>query len=366
MATLQLLKHHTVYRNEHPQRISEYVAFPLLVALPDDTLLCMCRHGTARESVDGEPKIHRSRDGGRTWSLLPTLAIPAGEEGNVLSPGGLASTSEGDLLAWLKARPHMGDQPRSYVFRSQDQGDHWSPAEQVEFKPFNGTATVGEVSSLSDGTLIGTGETGGDGVRIGKDHWVTLVSGSQDGGRTWDEVRAVHQSVNPHYYDLCITQLADGRWLAAYWTHDMKLNQGVNVHMALSSDGGRIWSEPHDAGFWGQRTDICTLQSGRVLAVTNHRRSPLGIRALLSADDGTTFDEAQHIEIWGVDPARIRSAPTAASRQDVVENVLDSYHHFTFGTPASAQLSDGTIVVAFYVTEESVTYVRCCRMVERE
>lgn len=69
MAILRLLEHHTVYRNEHPQRISEYVAFPSLVAMPDDTLVCLCRHGTARESMDGEPKIHRSRDGGRSAGL---------------------------------------------------------------------------------------------------------------------------------------------------------------------------------------------------------------------------------------------------------------------------------------------------------
>lgn len=69
MATLQLLEHHAVYPNEHPQRISKYVAFPSLVAMPDDTLVCLCPYCTARESVDGEPKIHWSRDGGRSAGL---------------------------------------------------------------------------------------------------------------------------------------------------------------------------------------------------------------------------------------------------------------------------------------------------------
>ena len=47
-----------------------------------------------------------------------------------------------------------------------------------------------------------------------------------------------------------------------------------------------------------------------------------------------------------------------------MENALDSYHFFTFGTPSVTQLPDGAIVVAFYVSEEQVTYIRCCRLKE--
>ena len=59
MASLSVVGHTEVYRNPHPNLRSEYVAFPTVQALPDDTLLCMCRHGTARESDDGRIVIHR-------------------------------------------------------------------------------------------------------------------------------------------------------------------------------------------------------------------------------------------------------------------------------------------------------------------
>ena len=88
------------------------------------------------------------------------------------------------------------------------------------------------------------------------------------------------------------------------------------------------------------------------------------MRALLSEDGGGSFPEENHVELWGVEPARVRSAPVLSKRRDVVEDALDSYHFFTFGTPTVTQLSDGTIVAAFYVTEEHVTYVRCCRIRE--
>ncbi len=70
--------------------------------------------------------------------------------------------------------------------------------------------------------------------------------------------------------------------------------------------------------------------------------------------------------VWGIEPAMTRSARALAPKRDMQEDALQSYHHFTFGTPTATQLPDGTIVVAFYVTEENVTYVRCCRMREDE
>lgn len=105
-------------------------------------------------------------------------------------------------------------------------------------------------------------------------------------------------------------------------------------------------------GFWGQVTDVTGLQSGRVIVATNHRRPPLETRVLLSEDGGKTFDESGNLELWGIEPTQTRSAPEWAKKRDVVENALDSYHFFTFGTPSVTQLPEGKIVVAFYVSKE--------------
>jgi hypothetical protein len=111
---------------------------------------------------------------------------------------------------------------------------------------------------------------------------------------------------------------------------------------------------------------VCGLASGRVVAVTNHRRAPLGVRAVLSEDGGRCFDESDHVELWGFEPARVRNAPVQTRRRDTVADALDAYHHFTFGTPSVTQLPDGTLLAVFYVTEEHVTYVRSCRLREVE
>ena len=367
MARLEILGHSTVYRNPHPNRISEYVAFPAIQALPDDTLLCMCRHGSARESHDGTVKIHRSIDGGITWQPAGALPEPASVGEDVHLPGGFGLLPDGGVLAW--ARYPRGSQGESgqLVWRSGDAGATWSEPERVDSAPFEDIGVGGNLVTLADGTLVSASEWGEEASGDKKPDWASLISRSVDKGRTWEPWRRAHGPKDGiYFFDLRLAGLPEGRLLAVYWTHDMDRDEGINVHTAWSSDGGETWTAPQDAGFWGQVTDVASLQSGRVIAVTNHRREPLGIRALLSEDGGQSFAEENHVELWGIEPARVRSAPVLSKRRDLIEDVLDSYHFFTFGTPSVTQLSEGTIVVAFYVTEEHVTYVRCCRMKEEE
>ena len=353
MARLEVLSHSTVYRNEQPSRSSEYVAFPSVQALPDDTLLCMCRHGSARESDDGTVKIHRSKDGGATWAAAGALPEPAEIQQGWRLPGGFGVNADGTVLAW--ARYPTGQ----HVWRSADSGLTWSEPITVETGPLGTIGVGGNLVTLPDGSIVSASECGDQ--EADPPDWSALISRSTDGGHTWDTWRKVQGPRDGHYFfDLRITGLADGRLLAAYWTQDVETDSGLNVHTAWSSDGGNTWTEPRDTGFWGQVTDVAGLQSGRVIAVSNHRRSPMGVRAVLSEDGGAHFSEADHVELWGIEAAVVRGAPVLSKKRDLVEDVFESYHFFTWGTPSATQLSDGTIITAFYVTEEHVTYVRCC------
>ncbi len=362
MSSLEIVAHSTVYRNPEPNRVSEYVAFPCIQALPDDTLVCMCRHGSARESADGRVRVHRSTDGGRGWQMLPALPDPAGDLAGWWLPGGFGVTAGGDVLAWA-----IQDGPvrtRIHQYRSSDNGLTWQPPADIDHAPFDKVGPGGNMAMLADGTLISGGECEGGGPGAREAAWVSLVTRSTDGGKTWAPFAPAHLSTRPHYFDLRLAALPGNRLVAAYWTQDMQANEGLNVHLSWCGDAGRTWTPPRDAGFWGQVTDILALRSGRVLAVTNHRRPPLGIRAILSDEGGERFDEAAAVELWGLEPGRTRSAPALAADRDVSDNAPQAYHHFTFGTPSIAQLGDGTIVVAFYVTEANVTYTRCCLLRE--
>ena len=365
MASLEILGHSTVYRNPHPNLTSEYVAFPAIQALSDDVLLCMCRHGSARESDDAVVRIHRSTDGGINWEPGGQLPDPARVGDGSRLPGGFGVTAEGETLAWVCYAHGRQGESSQLVWRSPDSGRFWSEPTRVSPAPYESVGVGGNLVALPDGTMVSASEWGDEASGDARPDWAALISRSADGGRTWDAWRCIQgPEDDTYYFDLRIAGLRDGRLLAVYWTHDMDADQGLNVHSSWSPDGGETWTKPQDAGFWGQVTDVTCLESGRVIAVTNHRRDPLGVRALLSEDGGGSFAEERAVELWGIEPAQIRSAPILSKRRDLLEDVLDSYHIFTFGTPTVTQLSDGTIAAAYYVTEEHVTYVRCCRMVE--
>ncbi len=365
MAQLEVLDHAEIYRNPHPNLTSEYVAFPSIGAFSDGTLLCMCRHGTARESNDGTIRIHRSTDGGLTWNPTSPLPEPSGVGPGKRIPGGFGVAPNGELVATLSYPQKSDNQCGPWISRSADGGLSWSEPKSIDRGPFAGMGLMGNLVSTRDGVMVMAAEFSATEQVAKQPDWTSILTRSGDGGETWAPWERVHTSQATHYYlDPRITELADGRLLVAYWTHDLQIDQGLNVHTAWSSDEGKTWTEPQNASFWGQVTDVASLQSGRVIAVTNHRRRPQGIRALLSDDGGQSFDEPGHVELWGIEPAQVRSAPVLAKRRDQVENALDSYHFFTFGTPSVTQLPDGVIVVAFYVSEEQVTYVRCCRLRE--
>jgi hypothetical protein len=367
MTQLEVLGHHEIYRNPDPNLKSEYVAFPSIQALADDTLLCMCRHGTARESDDGVVRVHRSIDGGQTWSVGGGLPDPPELGEGVRFPGGFGVTAEGETIASVYyPRRAGGEGSGQCMARSADGGLTWSELQAVDSSPFAHMGPAGNLVTLEDGTMIAGGEWGDEQSDDTLPDWAATITRSHDGGHSWEPWRRIQAPGDDglYYFDLRLTRLQDDTLVAVYWTHDMANDTGVNVHTAFSTDAGDTWSEPRDCGVWGQVTDAAGLHSGRVIAVTNHRREPMGVRAVLSEDGGVSFDEGNHVELWGIEPARVRSAPVLSKKRDLVENILDSYHHFTFGTPTVTQLSDGTIVAAFYVTEEHVTYVRCCRLRE--
>ena len=130
MTRLEILAHSTVYGNPTPNRTSEYVSFPAIQALPDDVLLCMCRHGSARESDDGVVRIQRSTDGGVNWDPAGELPEPAGAGDGSRLPGGFGVTPGGETLAWARYAPGRNGESGQLVWRSSDGGLTWSePAE---------------------------------------------------------------------------------------------------------------------------------------------------------------------------------------------------------------------------------------------
>jgi hypothetical protein len=145
------------------------------------------------------------------------------------------------------------------------------------------------------------------------------VIASADKGLTWSEVGEVPNVEGVAFYEPHAIELTDGSLLALLRTH---LGKGFHFQIwkSLSRDGGRTWSTPEYLAV-GSPPHLLRHSSGAIVCTYGYRREPFGIRAIISRDEGVSWDEF----------------------------VLDdSLPDDDLGYPSSVELADGSIYTVFY------------------
>ena len=103
-----------------------------------------------------------------------------------------------------------------------------------------------------------------------------------------------------------------------------------HVCVTSSSDGGYAWSEPRAVtGPMQIPADLIRLADGRVLMAFGHRNAPFGVRALVSRDEGETWDHENAVTL------------------------VDDSLRADCDYPGSIQLDDCSIFTAFYAYESA-------------
>jgi hypothetical protein len=90
-------------------------------------------------------------------------------------------------------------------------------------------------------------------------------------------------------------------------------------------DGGLSWSEPIQLPLWGHPPCVKRLASGNILLVYGVRKKPFGIKAVLSRDNGKTWDLKTLKQIYTFDPGG-----------------------YDLGYPVATEFPDGKILCTFY------------------
>jgi hypothetical protein len=256
--------------------------------------------------------LWRSRDGGRTWTERAEVKNMIGRE------QWLTATRDGTLFATchLLAQDvnNKDGYTHSYIHRSTDGGRTWRrtrigpegfPAKAV-------TMCSRNLVELPDGTLLlGIGVNEMDKGRLA---WMWK---SRDGGKTWDRsggaVKIGDYGKRPYdNYDAFFTEdftyrAVSGKLLhfircgppsPMYPTNDGRAtptgdDSGDRMLRCESADGGKTWSEVRDHGDYGMHYPrVLRLRDGRVLMTFTQRSTtyPIGLQAILSYDDGATWD----------------------------------------------------------------------------
>ena len=245
------------------------------------------------------------RELGVVMSHTPPDRIPAGvESARKLNMRwqhygwpGITRTLDGDILVSASERiRHVDPFGREAISRSTDGGHTW---EDRVYPTIVGQHAGPSV--LSDGRLIYCGPISGEAdARL-------AATMSDDGGKTWRIIGEIpcHAAVHP----------TTGRvWPSLNESHALETEPDhilcvfraggdpYNVYFTRSEDGGRTWTEPEDSGVYGHPSYLIRLEAGPILCVFGDRAGgdgtrPQAIRAMLSYDDGRTWDTANILAV---------------------------------------------------------------------
>lgn len=308
---------------------------------------------THHETLDARPGRMVSQDGGRTWQ--ETDAIPAGAKGD--RPPAIVTLSDGALgqigQKWRKWYPperlpefegkYRIEQPGTYkpgwfavnsggwLGRSEDQGKTWTTTPIPALDTYASCSSPWSSIQLQDGRMLRAFMVVGDKDDSG-DVYVTM---SRD-GRTAETVRVMGDPAEKLRFteETLAYQTSQG----AIWLLTRVEGGDDQLWQAISRDGGKTWTSQPSGIVGHPPSSLVTLPDGRVVLVYGYRHPPYGIRAVVSADEGLTWDTSHVITL----------------RNDGAG--------YDLGYPRSLLLADGAILSVYYfVLDDRVTHVAATR-----
>ena len=284
----------------------------------DDGELLLCNF------QDKRTVVYRSNDDGATWQKVQMQGdpIPGKEqEMHCLSDGAT-------VLIQTEASPDV-------LYRSTDRGITWKTIQYGH--PMR---TMRNFIELSDGSLLKFGAKRFEGDEPNGPRATAWRLRSVDGGLTWPQREGVTtwDSSGSFLGEASILPLSDTHFLASARAKgdvirrlagappiDIGRGAGGETDEGMvvmeSEDGGLTWSTPRwmGLGYSAVHSQLTRLADGRIICTYRRRFLPFGTAAVLSSDNGKSWDNDH--------PILLGTRPTAYG-----------------GWPTTLQLPDGTMV----------------------
>ena len=345
-------------------------AFPLTTRLSDGRIVCVYRQGTTKHSHDGILLMQLSDSKGQRWSD-PEVAFDGRDLNLTVCMGALCQTGSGSHL--LVCDGIVGLQPGVYMFseegqklpsrvfvrRRQDMDAQWSRPALLEGSDLKKAGIVTKPIVLPGNEILLSLEYEMEDGLLG-----TAATFSQDEGQSFStaSICAEDSTKRVSWCDARLTALADGTLLMMLWTFVQKTEETIAVHRCFSHDRGRTWSQPESTGFVGQITAPVEVRPGMIVAASNHRTQPEGIRLWCSDNAGQTWETDTSIQMWDPAQGRTLGEPVEeASSRSPDAGVWEALATFSYGTPDLVNLGDGSLLLTYYGTLDELIHVRACR-----
>ena len=268
----------------------------------------------------GKMEIVRSSDEGETWSDPVVIRNTPLDDRDA----GLVETTDGTLItSWFtgvceeeRYKAHaatLSSQVRErwlghWTQRSTDSGVTWEePVRSI------GSTPHGPIVN-DDGKLLFLGSGTFDGSQG------LTVEESTDQGRSWQVIGRVPQPEGIGLGEPYMAEAKSGKLIGMFRYGTSNLQKKF-MYQAESHDGGCTWTVPVKTTILGYPAHMIRLPDDRILLVYGVRVAPFGERARVTEDEGETWSD---------------------------EIVLCTDTSPDLGYPASAQLSDGSIMTVYY------------------
>jgi len=235
---------------------------------------------------------------------------------------------------------------------SQDEGKTWGAARILYDGP--GDDRDPSITQLADGRLACAFFTGGRGS------W--LVE-SNDGGESWSDAR---QLFARHYVSSPIREISGGRLILGLYREEGDVATGA---VAMSSDGGKTWTDPIEIDNAGKyldaETDVIERSDGTLFAAQRGGRGA-EMHGSVSSDGGRTWSVSKPIGFVGHCPYLHRTVEgivllahrsvaggggtglrfsldegTTWSEEVRVDRTIGAY-------PSMVNLRDGSVLIVYY------------------
>jgi sialidase-1 len=332
-------------------RPDQMYGWPGLTRTDDGDIVVSASERLYHTGPQSRTVVMRSSDGGRNWSLPQEVynsetddrdaSLRTMPDGTIVltsfsTTDWVSSVISGEFCAgraiperwlsqWRGIVERMGltkeELKRPWLLRSEDGGRTWGPPVDT---PVGQHAGPG---ALADGRLIYIG-TGLLELAEPIQAWE-----STDKGDTWEVVGEIPRTPDLPEKILLIenhlVEASPGRLIALFRSEGCDWDDQY-MYQSNSDDAGRTWSVAAKLPVWGYPPHLLKLSSGAILCSYSYRHDPPSIRAMLSYDEGETWDYENMMILYDL-----------------------PYVH-DFGYPVTTELAPGEMVTVWYVNKKYI------------
>ena len=108
---------------------------------------------------------------------------------------------------------------------------------------------------------------------------------STNKGKNWNLISILKEDSDIGINETALVETVDHKIIAM-----MRSSNNGHLYQSVSIDDGLTWTTPKKTAIWGYPASLIRLKNDDILCTYGYRKKPIGIRAVVSKDNGISWD----------------------------------------------------------------------------